>query len=348
MSEGLSPVGVVLERAFDKNIPVNLLFELTYRCNLRCGHCYICDSGQNELGLAEIGDILDQLAKAGCLFLTLSGGELMMRPDWLDILQYARRRAFAVRIFTNGTLLDEEGARAIADIGVVDVGLSLYGSKPETHDAVTGVSGSYEATMRATGLLTTLGISTTARYLLMNHNFSEYQEARKIVESKGATFTFSFHIGPQVDGGKSPLDWRLNDDNLKTVLQDGFLYAGTTRVPRPETADTRKPEHAAAPMCGAGRDNCMISPYGEVKPCTMLPVVAGDLRKESFEQIWRKAPVLQDLRGISMKDVKTCRECRSVGYCGRCPGFALLEDGDIMGPSSYACHVEAVGESLSK
>jgi radical SAM protein with 4Fe4S-binding SPASM domain len=346
MNDDLSPAGLILESAFEKCIPVNALIELTHRCNLNCGHCYVSESRSDELSLAELVDVFDQLAEAGCLFLTFSGGEVMMRPDWLDVLGEARERGFAIRVFTNGTMLEPVQARALADLGVIDVSLSLYGSTAATHDAVTGVPGSFAHTMRAIELLTGLGIQTTAKYLLMNHNYVEFSEARAVAESKGASFRFSYNIAPQTDGGTRPLDWRLNSDNLAAVLGDGFLYEGTARVPRPEQAGPAT-ELAGEPMCGAGRDNLALSPYGDIKPCTMLPLAAGNLREQRFADLWKDSPALNRLRQTYMGDVKKCRDCRSVGFCGRCPGFALLEDGDILGPSTFACQVEAIGESVA-
>src|SRR5216684_8607096 len=92
-------------------IPLAALFEVTHRCNLGCSHCYLTEGPvgrprptRDELALDEVRRALDQLAEAGTFFLTLTGGEVFMRRDFLDIVAHARSLHFSVTIFTTGTL----------------------------------------------------------------------------------------------------------------------------------------------------------------------------------------------------------------------------------------------------
>ena len=113
----------LIRTASRAHVPLAVLFEVTHRCNLGCEHCYLTEGPvgrprptREELTLDEVRPVLDQLAEAGTLFLTLTGGEVFMRRDFLEILAHARSCGFSVTIFTTGTLLTPETASALADL----------------------------------------------------------------------------------------------------------------------------------------------------------------------------------------------------------------------------------------
>src|SRR5713101_7321917 len=93
------------ERALELGVPLGIHLDVTYRCNERCVHCYLDHDDHGEMTTAEILNILDQLAEAGTFFLTLSGAEVLMRRDFFEILEHARRLLFNVRIKTNGVMI---------------------------------------------------------------------------------------------------------------------------------------------------------------------------------------------------------------------------------------------------
>src|SRR6202795_4439016 len=100
-------------KALKLGIPLSVQLDLTYRCNERCVHCYLDHEDHGEMTTSEIRDLLDQLAEAGVFFLTLSGGEILMRKDFFEILEYARSKMFCVKLKTNGVLIGEKEARRI-------------------------------------------------------------------------------------------------------------------------------------------------------------------------------------------------------------------------------------------
>ncbi|MGB3904717.1 MAG: radical SAM protein, partial [Anaerolineae bacterium] len=141
-----------------KRVPIAGSLELTFRCNLRCVHCYLGDTragipGKQELTYAEIRDLLDQIVDEGCLWLLLTGGEPLVRPDFLDIYTYAKQKGLLVTLFTNGTLITPQIADYLQQWRPFVVEISLYGRTKETYEKVTGVPGSYERCMRGIQLL---------------------------------------------------------------------------------------------------------------------------------------------------------------------------------------------------
>jgi MoaA/NifB/PqqE/SkfB family radical SAM enzyme len=116
------------ESALDQAIPLSMQWDLTWRCDHKCVHCYLTDRHQDELTLDECKDILDQLAKAGTMMLLLSGGDLFLRPDALQIIREARMRSFDVKINTHGNHIDQALAIELAQLKLSQVSLSVYSS----------------------------------------------------------------------------------------------------------------------------------------------------------------------------------------------------------------------------
>src|SRR5712691_227938 len=157
----------VRDRAFAERIPLAVHFDLTYRCNERCVHCYLDHEDHGEMTTAEVKDVLDQLAASGTLFLTFSGGELLLRKDFFELLAYARRLQFDVKIKTNAILIKEADAVRIRDLGVRQVQISVYSHRPDVHDAITKVRGSLDRTIAAIRFLAACGLKVTIANVLM-------------------------------------------------------------------------------------------------------------------------------------------------------------------------------------
>src|SRR6266478_1120374 len=97
-------------KALALGIPLSAHVDLTYRCNERCVHCYLPHDDRGEMTTAEYKDLLDQLADAGVFFLTISGGEPLLRKDLFEIIAHARALSFNVKLKTNAILIGENEA----------------------------------------------------------------------------------------------------------------------------------------------------------------------------------------------------------------------------------------------
>src|SRR5436190_2841412 len=106
------------QRALDAGVPLSVHLDVTYSCNERCVHCYLDHDDHGEMTTAEIKDLLSQLAEAGVFFLTLSGGEIFLRSDFFEILEYARKLLFCVKLKTNAVMIREPEAARLKKLGV--------------------------------------------------------------------------------------------------------------------------------------------------------------------------------------------------------------------------------------
>ncbi len=133
------------QKALNLGIPISVHLDITYRCNERCVHCYLDHDDHGEMSTEEIKNILDQLCDAGVLLLTLSGGEVLMRRDFFEIVEYARRLQFNVKIKTNGVMIKTAEAQRMRQLGIEQIQISVYSHRPEVHDAITKLPGSLRA-----------------------------------------------------------------------------------------------------------------------------------------------------------------------------------------------------------
>ena len=180
-------VGEMAAKALERVIPLNVQLDLTYRCNERCIHCYLDHHDHGEMSTAEIKDLLDQMADAGVFYLTISGGEIMMRRDFFEILEHARLRTFCIKLKTNGILIRSKEADRIKALGVESVQISIYSHIPEVHDAITKLPGSLKQSIEAVRLLRAAGIQVSMANVLMTQNANDYAGVKALAAELGAT-----------------------------------------------------------------------------------------------------------------------------------------------------------------
>ena len=128
-----NPYAQLIAKSWNSALPMTALWEITYACNHKCAFCYNCpERGRRELTREQITDGLRKIADLGCVFLVLSGGEPLTRPDFFDIAWAGKRLGFALRIYTNGYLIDEIVARKLKDLMPFEIEISFHGSNPFT------------------------------------------------------------------------------------------------------------------------------------------------------------------------------------------------------------------------
>ena len=286
-------ISLVAQKAMDKNILLSCHFDLTYKCNLNCVHCYVNRQDSPELETSDIKRILDQLADIGTLYLHLSGGEVFTREDFFEIAEYARKLHFALRILTNGTLIDEEVADKLAALNPAKIKLSIYGSNPEIHDKVTGVPGSFKKTMKAAELLKERNLNLTISTVIMKQNIQDYHKVHKIAQSLGAKFVADPTVTTKIDGDRYPLKFRISKEELYQVLSDPVILNSEDEDPEIHSKDL-----VNSVPCSATHSYCEISPYGDVFPCVQFPIKCGNLKDNSLEEIWHHSPEILKIKSL--------------------------------------------------
>ena len=320
-------------KALKLGIPLGVQLDLTYRCNERCIHCYLDHDDHGEMTTAEIKDLLNQLANAGVFFLTLSGGEILLRRDFFEILEHARALSFCVKLKTNAVLIREKEAERIEALAVESIQVSIYSHRAQVHDAITKIPGSLRRSLDAIRFLRSKGLRVIIANVLMTQNFPDYPGVHALAAELGVEVTIDPTITPKIDGDRSLLDLNIAQADLSRIFHDQDLVGKVDEFCSPASTDDALLDSVP---CSAGHTACYISPYGDVYPCVQFPLPSGNVRRAKFADVWRNSPQLNEVRSISLRDLSGCSQCRNLPSCTRCPGLAYME-GNMRGPSIQDC-----------
>lgn len=344
----MKPSDKLFLAAYRANIPLTLIFELTRDCNLACRHCYIppADRKLKNLPTEKIKQILRSAARAGAMYAIFTGGEIFLRRDVFEIIDFAKNLRFDVRLFTNATLLDAKKIRRIAVSGVSAIETSMYGGVA-AHDFITRSAGSHAKTVRAIDGLLESGIQVVVKTPLMKLNYACIRYVQRFAARRKIKCRFDPTISPADDGGKENLALRLDGRMLESVYRR-FGHAVPASclsvAPHPGVRQKRRRPSAARERlleCSAARSLAAVSADGELYPCPQLRVSAGNLLEKDFAVLWR-GPTFEYLRKAFLPSDSNCSNCAHLPYCQRCPGLALVEDGSIFSPPSEACKLSGI------
>lgn len=322
-------------KALARNIPLGVQMDLTYRCNERCVHCYLDHDDHGEMTTAEIKRVLAEMADAGVFVVTFSGGEIFLRKDFFEILEYARFELhFCVKLKTNAIMIREREAARLRDIGVESIQISIYSHRAEVHDAITLVPGSLKRSIDAAKFLKSQGLRVIFANVLMLQNMQDYRGVRALAAELGIECVLDPTVTPMMDGNRSVLSLGVGPNELHEVFRDQNLVGDVDEFCA--SSDPADENSLESLPCSAGHTSCYVSPYGDVFPCVQFPLPTGNVRKQRFIDIWRHSDQMNEVRSIRLKDLTTCTSCSHVGSCTRCPGLAYME-GNMRGPSSQDC-----------
>jgi MoaA/NifB/PqqE/SkfB family radical SAM enzyme len=195
--------------------PYSATFEITDRCNFACVHCYINQPAGNrparaqELSTSQVMGVLDQIAAAGTLFLTITGGDPLVRADFPEIYKHARNLGLVVSLFTNGSLITPEIADLLVDYTPRVVDITLYGATQMTYERVTRTTGSFARVQRGVQLLLERGVPLSLKTVLLTINQHEFKAIQAFAEQLGVKFRYDRLLWPRLDGGQSPLEYQI-------------------------------------------------------------------------------------------------------------------------------------------
>ena len=298
--------------------PFHGTFELTERCNLSCVHCYINQPAGSErarageLSAAQIAAIIDQAADAGCLYLLLTGGEALLRPDLPEIYVHAKKRGLLVTLFTNGTLLTAEIADLLAEWPPWGIEISLYGRTQRTYEQVTRVPGSHARCMRGIDLAMDRGLRLSLKASLLSLNRHELPAMQALARELGLTFRYDPLLWPRLDGGRQPFDYGLSAEEIAALDRedpermqewiDTYRHSDGSRV---------RTEYIYS--CGAGFHGFHVDCSGRLSLCMMSRSPAYDLLRGSFGTGWGTflASLLEQKRVLDTP----CPSCTAGALC---------------------------------
>ena len=323
------------QKLADNHIFHNLVLETTYRCNEKCVHCYLPENTRiPNLTLAQIDGLFGEFRDLGGLNILLTGGELLTRPDILEIFALTKKHRLLPSLISNLTLLNDETLAALAELNPKSVGCSIYSTRPELHDAITQVPGSLQKSLDAIKRLRAAGLPVIIKTPLMKATAPHWRELSALATQLGCAIQFDLSITAKNDGKLSPLAQRVTDTALIREIFTSEYY--NLAISGEQLAEMRGP-HPDAGLCGAGATGLVVGPQGEIRPCIGLCISIGRYPRDSLTQVWRNSPFFEEFSKLRATDVKECRNCPDFACCIRCPGAWHAEHGSYTKPCEYTC-----------
>ena len=318
----------------------------TNQCNMYCAHCYR-DAGQKaeeELNNFEAKKLLEEIARAGFKIMIFSGGEPLMRPDIVELVQHAKALGLRPVFGSNGTLLTKELARALKKAGTMGMGISLDSTDPAKHDKLRSYPGGWEQALRGMAYCREAGLPFQVHTTVMEWNQSEIEAITDLAVELGAVAHHIFFLVPTgraVNIEEESLRAREYEDLLERILEKQKqvpIELKPTCAPQfMRIARQKGLKMRFSKGCLAGTSYCIISPEGDVQPCAYLNILAGNVRETPFDEIWRSSPLFLKLRTEEYGG--GCGSCEYRKVCGGCRARAYFyHEGDYMAEEPWCLY----------
>ena len=344
--------------------PYVVSWNLTYRCNLACEHCYLDAGGKplvedasfadrSELTTAQCFKVVDDIAAFAPEAVTiLTGGEPLLRRDILEIVRYANAKGLWVVVGTNGVKITATLSALLLKEGVRGLSLSLDALDPERHDRFRRVTGAWRNTVLGARILKETGLPFIVQTTVGAHNVKELAAIAEFAHAELAATVWNLYF--LVPTGRGAFVSDISPEEYDRVLSDlatiQKAYAGRMLVNAkcaPHYVKTLLATEAASPFlktytggaggCPAGTHYLGIRPNGDVTPCPYLPVFGGNLREETLADVWATSEPFIAIRKRNALGGR-CGDCELNAMCGGCRARAYGATGDVMAEDPLCTH----------
>ena len=319
-----------------------LSVEFTSKCNFRCEHCFLANPLDNEhernaLSTDEWIRIFDQYVDEGGLFITVTGGEPLLRPDFKELWVAMKKRGLIISLFTNGSLVDEEMIEFLRHWTPYEVSISLYGASEHTYQRVTGKHKMFKRVINTLDMFQDAGIPLEVKGVFSKLNISDFHEVKAIGEKYCELFRWDVDlIGSFSYSGNMPQKIRLTPkecaefEAAEPIRNQEVKSAIDNWTPREKNY-----ARSGSFTCGVGFYTAYIDSEGGLRPCLPLESVSYDLKYGTIKEGWYVA--IPAMLNEFPHQPGPCQSCDAIEICGQCAAFALLEGCSATGSVPFKC-----------
>ena len=334
-------------------IATSVMMELTYKCSERCLHCYNPGATRNskeksyreipnELNFEDYKRIIDDLYDNGIVRICLTGGDPFSNPYAWNIIEYLYEKGIATDVFTNGQRVHNDAGR-LASYYPRIVGVSVYSGDPSIHDSITGVKGSWEKTIQFISGLSDRAVPMNIKCCIMQPNVKTYREVISLAKKYGAQPQFEVNIRESNDGDWCVKNLRLTETQLQVILMDENL-------PYNLLSDLDKYKNRKCDLdrntCMIGVDDFSITPSGNIQPCVAFPLVFGNLKEKTWNQIMNDNETLKEWLHCTMREYDKCGTYAYCSCCKPCAGLNYIEHSDFRKAAETCCYMAKIRYEL--
>ena len=338
----------------EPNTPLIVSFAVTKACNLRCLHCHVSakEAMTNELNVKEAMHAIDEMASLGTEALIFSGGEPLLRKDFvLTLAQYCEDNGIIPAMLSNGLLITPEVALQLKDAGIKAIGIPIDSVVPENHDKLRNLPGTFKKAVSAIKTCLDIDLEVIVTTMALKDTFNEMPKRIEFLSNLGVDEVAVYDLVP-VGRGHDVMDQAMSQEQRVSLIRylqgmqedTEMVFTMSGGIPLyPEIAMEMHHAHGTKPKdllvkefwihnsvgCHAGILYFSLRPNGDIYPCTFLPIKVGNIREQSLTDIWRNSQVLNTLRQRQALKGK-CGGCDFRESCGGCRGRAYACTGDYL------------------
>lgn len=326
----------MLDFVSNERILESVYFEVTQKCPYNCVHCFCLQDGRQELTTEEIKNILDQLFELGTVFLTITGGDPLIREDFNEIYLYAKKKGFLINLFTNAFLIDNEKIKLFKEYLPYNIDITLYGASKEVYEKFVRRKDSFEVFCENIEELKKSHIPFRLKSLVSKINIKEIRELVKFAKRYCDSYYYKEYITPKLNGDKTPLKWRCTpkeivdiEDNDKQVKEEWMRIINET---------SNNDFIGKGLKCTQGFRDIAIDAYGKAFFCSVLRYKGINLKENSVKDAWNYLIRQRDF----FDEIVKKSECANCGFryiCNWCPADSLLENGTLNEKVDFLCEL---------
>ncbi len=306
--------------AREKNVPLNINFELTPFCNFNCVMCYVHlneDGAKKQgrvLGADEWLEIARQAKEAGTLEISLTGGEPFVHPEFWKIYSELNKMGFLITVLSNGSLIDESAIEKFRAYGMpYRIKLTVYGASNETYRRTCGSADGFTRVSKAIDLLVKEGVPLILTSTIVRENADDLQKIYAFAREKGLPMQHTISV---VNSSRN---------SINSISSSRFALSDFPEELTLEELERSKFPPLASPFawCASYRTSLWVTWNGHLQLCAFmnLPFTSwsGNLKRDY-------ADLHEKLEKI--KSPAQCGDCEWKEFCQRCPGTLCAESSD--------------------
>ena len=328
------------KKNWHKGRPNFCQFELTFRCGLRCQHCYTdCYNTRacidKELATPDIISIIDKVHAARIQWLCFTGGDPVARDDFLDIYTYAKKKGFILIIFTSGYSITKEIVAQMKTRPPLVIEITLNSVTEGSFETIARTKGSFAKVMNGIDLILKAKLPLRLKVQLNQLNLKEVPKIKDFIERLGLPFRPDPVLNARLNHDTAPCKLRITPRDFLKITREfkmGPDFDGMSCA-----ANTGAAESKLFYCAAAGGDGIYLDPYGTMVPCIFVRNPKINLCETTLEAAQREIVAWVRAKDFS-RDTK-CKACSLRPICLACPGRALLETKDIEAPIPYFCTI---------
>jgi len=343
------------------HVPLNATFELTARCNFKCKMCYITlDTEQakkrgQELTTVQWIDLARQAIDSGTLYLMLTGGEPLLREDFVELYSELCQMGFILTISTNAALMSDKLFDLFSKYPPTAVAATLYGACSETYEKICGNAAGFEKAINGLEMFSKLPTNLEVRTTFIKDNMHELEQVRAIANRFTKRFAINYLVfGSTRVEASGAAQCRMSPEECMDLDMENYRYYHYLDEAEKDPVDPEIEEYfkSLSPerdfgmhlppeiiTCLATKSMYWISWDGKMLPCGTFNSPFTLPLKEGFIQAWNRLPGLF----MDIKHPRECYGCPLVGdSCPNCPGYMQADTGNFETKSEWLCELSKV------